>query len=48
MDWVAPAAPDLTTVAIAVATWLIFTRFKKLPEPLVILAAGVAGLVLQR
>jgi chromate transporter len=39
---------DLTTVAIAVATWLIFTRFKKVPEPLVILAAGVAGLVLQR
>ena len=39
---------DLTTVAIAVATWLIFTRFKKVPEPLVILAAGVAGLALQR
>ena len=39
---------DLTTVAIAVATWLIFTRFKKLPEPLVILAAGVLGLALQR
>ena len=39
---------DLTTVAIAVATWLIFTRFKKVPEPLVILAAGVVGLVLQR
>jgi chromate transporter len=39
---------DLTTVAIAVATWLIFTRFKKLPEPLVILAAGLLGLALQR
>jgi chromate transporter len=39
---------DLTTVGIAVVTWLIFTRFKKLPEPLVILAAGVAGLILRR
>jgi chromate transporter len=39
---------DVTTVAIAVATWLTFTRFKKLPEPLVILAAGVAGLALRR
>src|SRR6266496_4140575 len=27
---------DVTTVAIAVATWLLFTRFKKLPEPLLI------------
>jgi chromate transporter len=39
---------DLTTVTIAAVTWFIFTRFKKLPEPLVILAAGVAGLVLRR
>jgi chromate transporter len=39
---------DVTTVVIAVLTWLIFSRFKKLPEPLVILAAGVAGLVLRR
>jgi chromate transporter len=39
---------DLTTVAIAVATWLVFTRFKKIPEPVVILAAGVLGLVLRR
>jgi chromate transporter len=39
---------DLTTVAIAAATWLVFARFKKLPEPLVILAAGVAGLILAR
>jgi chromate transporter len=39
---------DVTTVVIAVLTWLIFSRFKKLPEPLVILAAGVAGLLLQR
>ena len=39
---------DLTTVAIAVATWLVFTRFKKIPEPVVILAAGLLGLVLRR
>lgn len=39
---------DLTTVGIALATWLIFTRFKKIPEPLVILAAGIAGLILRR
>jgi chromate transporter len=34
---------DWKTVAIAVATWFAFTRVKKLPEPLVILAAGLAG-----
>jgi chromate transporter len=39
---------DVTTVALAIATWLVFSRFKKLPEPLVILAAGVAGLLLHR
>jgi chromate transporter len=39
---------DVTTVAIAAATWLVFVRFKKLPEPLVILAAGLAGLILAR
>ena len=38
------AMVDLTTVAIAAATWLTFVRFKKVPEPLVILAAGLAGL----
>jgi chromate transporter len=38
---------DVTTVAIAVVTWFVFNRFKKLPEPLVILAAGVAGLFLR-
>jgi hypothetical protein len=35
-------------VAIAGATWLSFTRWKKLPEPLVIVAAGVLGCVLRR
>ena len=39
---------DWKTIAIAVATWLAFTRVKKLPEPLVILAAGLAGLILRR
>ena len=39
---------DLTTVGIAAATWLTFVRFKKVPEPLVILAAGLAGLILAR
>ena len=39
---------DVPTVAIAVATWLVFTRFKKLPEPLVIVAAGVVGLIVHR
>ena len=38
---------DVTTVIIAVATWLVFTRFKKIPEPLVILAAGIVGMVLR-
>jgi chromate transporter len=42
------ALVDLTTVIIAVATWLVFTRFKKLPEPLVIVAAGVLGLIVHR
>ena len=32
----------------AAATWLTFVRFKKVPEPLVILAAGLAGLILAR
>ena len=39
---------DVPTVAIAIATWLIFTRYKKLPEPLVIVAAGLVGLLLRR
>lgn len=39
---------DVTTVALALLTWFIFSRFKRVPEPLVILAAGIAGLVLRR
>lgn len=37
---------DLGAVLIAVATWGLFTRFKKLPEPLVIGAAGAVGLLI--
>jgi chromate transporter len=40
------ALVDLKTVAIALATWLVFQRVKKVPEPLVIVAAGLAGLAL--
>ena len=39
---------DVTTVVIALATWAVFTRFKKLPEPAVILAAGAVGLLLHQ
>jgi len=39
---------DLPTVLIAAATLLVLVKGKKVPEPLVILAAGVLGVVLQR
>jgi len=39
---------DLPAVLIALATWFVFSRFKKLPEPLVIAAAGLVGLILRR
>src|SRR5215831_700389 len=39
---------DIPTVLIALATWFVFSRFKKLPEPLVILVAGVVGLIVHR
>jgi chromate transporter len=42
------ALTDVGAVLIALATWFLFSRFKKLPEPLVILAAGVVGLVVHR
>jgi chromate transporter len=38
---------DGKTVVLAVATWLVFTRFKKVPEPLVIVAAGLVGMALR-
>jgi len=39
------ALVDWKTIAIAAVTWLVFTRFKKVPEPLVIASAGVVGLL---
>jgi chromate transporter len=39
---------DVPTALIALATLLVLVRVKRLPEPLVILAAGVLGVVLQR
>jgi chromate transporter len=40
------ALVDLPAVALAAGTWLLFAKFKKVPEPLVIVAAGVVGLLL--
>jgi chromate transporter len=42
------ALVDVTTVVLAATAWFAFTRWKKLPEPLVIVAAGVLGCVLKR
>ncbi|MCX5745324.1 MAG: chromate efflux transporter [Proteobacteria bacterium] len=42
------AIVDLPTIAIALATLGVLVRWKKLPEPVVILAAGVLGFVLSR
>jgi chromate transporter len=41
------AIVDLPTVLIALATLAVLAKLKKVPEPLVILAAGVVGLGLQ-
>ena len=38
---------DVPTVVIAAAAWVVFSRFKKLPEPLVIVAAGAVGLAVR-
>jgi chromate transporter len=38
---------DLPTAAIALATLVVLARMRKIPEPLVILAAGLVGLALQ-
>ncbi len=42
------ALVDVTTVAIAVATFLILLRTKRVPEPVLIAAAGVLGILLMR
>ncbi len=39
---------DIPTVLIGAATLLVISRFKRLPEPLVILAAGAVGLALHQ
>ena len=38
---------DVPTIVIGLATLLILTYVKKVPEPLVIVAAGVIGLALK-
>jgi chromate transporter len=38
---------DIPTAAIFAGTLLVLTRVKKVPEPLVILAAGVLGVLLR-
>ena len=42
------AIVDGPTIAIAIATLLVLTRVRRAPEPLVIIAAGVVGVVLTR
>ena len=42
------AVVDLATVLILVATWVVLTKVKKAPEPVVILAAGAVGLFLSQ
>jgi chromate transporter len=42
------ALTDLGAVLIALVTWFVFSRFKKLPEPLVIIVAGIVGLLVHR
>jgi len=40
------AISDLPTIAIAAVTLAVLTYVKKLPEPLVIVAAGLVGLMI--
>ena len=39
---------DVTSAAIAAATIMILLRFKKIQEPIIILAAAIAGLLIKR
>ena len=41
------ALTDVTTAAIAAGTLLVLVRFKRVPEPAVIAAAGALGIVLR-
>ena len=42
------AITDAATIGIALVTLLVLIRVRRVPEPLVIVAAGVAGIVLMR
>ena len=42
------ALVDIPTILAAVITFTILVGFEKIPEPILILAAGVAGVVLHR
>jgi len=42
------ALVDVATVSIALLSLALLVKFKKVPEPLLILAAGAVGLVLTR
>ena len=42
------AITDIPTIAIALATLLVLLKLKKVPEPLVIIAAGLVGFLLWR
>ena len=42
------ALVDVPTVLIAVITLAVLLRFRKIPEPILILVAGVAGIALYR
>src|SRR5690348_6089751 len=42
------AITDVPTIAIALATLLVLVKAKKIPEPIVIIAAGLVGLVIAR
>ena len=42
------ALVDVPTVLIAMTTFAVLLRFRKIPEPVLILAAGVAGIALHR
>jgi len=42
------ALTDIRAIVIALSTWLLFSRFRKVPEPVLIVAAAAVGLVVHR
>jgi chromate transporter len=42
------AIVDLPTIVILLVTWLLLTKIKKAPEPLIIIAAGLVGLAVMK